>query len=168
VKVYASEQPVISDVDIANTTVTVNVIGGTPPYQYSMDGINWQDSNVFANIARGDHHIMVKDAYDCEPIDISIVVPNLVNVITPNGDGINDAIDYSELGNKQNLVFNIFDRYGNKIFEANKFNAYKWDGTISGKKVPTGTYWYSVTWNENDKKITLFKYSGWVMVKNRD
>lgn len=168
VKVYPSEQPVISDVDIANTTVTVNVKGGTPKYQYSMDGINWQDANVFTNVIRGDHHVMVKDAYDCEPIDITIVVPNLVNVITPNGDGVNDLIDYSVLGNKQNLVFNIFDRYGNKIFEANKFNAYKWDGTIAGKKVPTGTYWYSVTWNENDKKNTLFKYSGWVMLKNRE
>lgn len=168
VKIYASEQPVISSVDISNTTVTVNVTGGTGPYSYSTDGINWQDSNVLTNIPRGDHHIFVKDAYDCDPIDITIVVPNLVNVITPNGDGVNDMIDYSALGNKQNLVFNIFDRYGNKIFQADKMNGYRWNGTTGGKKVPTGTYWYSVTWNENDKKNTLIKYSGWVMVKNRD
>lgn len=63
---------------------------------------------------REDAQIFVKDAYDCEPIDITIVVPNLINVITPNGDGINDFIDYSALGSKQNLVFNIFDRYGAK------------------------------------------------------
>ncbi|WP_294324069.1 T9SS type B sorting domain-containing protein [uncultured Chryseobacterium sp.] len=168
VKVYASEEPVISDVDIKNNTVTVNAKGGTPPYRYSMDGVKWQDSNIFTNVLRGDNHIYVKDAYDCDPIDISIVVPNLVNVITPNGDGVNDVIDYSALGTKQNLVFSIFDRYGNKMFEANRFNAYKWDGTAGGKKIPTGTYWYSVSWNENDKKNTLFKYSGWVMVKNRE
>ncbi|MDQ0595459.1 gliding motility-associated-like protein [Chryseobacterium ginsenosidimutans] len=168
VKVYASEQPVISSVDIANNNVTVNVTGGTAPYKYSMDGINWQDSNMFSNVPRGDSHVFVKDSYDCEPIDITIVVPNLVNVITPNGDGINDVIDYSALGSKQNLIFNIFDRYGTKIFQADRFNNYKWDGTIEGKKAATGTYWYSVTWNENDKKNTLFKYSGWVMVKNRE
>lgn len=168
VKIYASEQPVISDVDIKNNTVTVNVKGGKSPYRYSMDGVKWQESNVFTNVPRGDHPIYVKDAYDCDPIDIDIVVPNLVNVITPNGDGVNDIIDYSALGNKQNLVFSIFDRYGNKMFEANRFNAYKWDGTTGGKKVPTGTYWYSVSWNENDKKNTLFRYSGWVMVKNRE
>ncbi|KAA0128934.1 gliding motility-associated C-terminal domain-containing protein [Chryseobacterium sp. SN22] len=168
VKVYASGQPVISDVDIKNNTVTINVKGGTAPYRYSMDGVKWQDSNTFANVPRGDHHIYVKDAYDCDPIDIDIVVPNLVNVITPNGDGINDVIDYSVLRNKQNLVFSIFDRYGNKMFEANRFSAYKWDGTTGGKKVKTGTYWYSVSWNENDKKNTLFRYSGWVMVKNRE
>ncbi|MCX8524156.1 gliding motility-associated C-terminal domain-containing protein [Chryseobacterium formosus] len=168
VKVYPSEQPVIASVDISNTTVTINVNAGTAPYKYSMDGILWQDSNVFTNIKRGDHKIYVKDAYDCEPIEIGIVVPNLVNVITPNGDGINDIIDYSALANKQNLIFNIFDRYGNKIFQADKFNNYKWDGTSGNKKVPTGSYWYSVSWNENDKKGTPIKYTGWVLVKNRE
>jgi gliding motility-associated-like protein len=38
-------------------------------------------------------------------------------------------------------------------FQADKSNGYKWDGTLGGRRVPTGTYWYSVTWNENDKKI---------------
>jgi len=168
VKVYPSEQPVVSNIDIATNTVTVTAVGGTPPYQYSMDNINWQTSNVFSNVPRGDGIVYVKDAYDCEPIDVTIVVPNLVNVITPNGDGVNDVIDYSALAGKQNLIFNIYDRYGTKIFQADKHNGYKWDGTTGGKKVSTGTYWYSVTWNENDKKSTPFKFSGWVMVKNRE
>lgn len=168
VKVLPSEQPVVSGIDIASNTITVSVIGGTPPYKYSMDNIIWQDSNVFKNLARGDHKILVKDAYDCDPIEVVIVVPNLVNVITPNADGINDVIDYSALGNKQNLVMNIYDRYGSKIFQADKLNGYKWDGTQAGRRVPTGTYWYSVTWNENDKKNTPIKFTGWVLVKNRE
>ncbi|MFP3591720.1 gliding motility-associated C-terminal domain-containing protein [Chryseobacterium sp. SIMBA_038] len=169
VKIYPSEQPVISTIDISTTTVTVYVVAGTAPYKYSMDNINWQDSNVFANVPRGNNTVYVKDSYDCEPIHVEIVVPNLINVITPNGDGVNDVIDYSALANKQNLIFNIFDRYGTKIFQADKTNGYKWDGTTNGgKKVPTGNYWYSVTWNENDKKSTPFKYTGWVMVKNRE
>lgn len=168
VKIFPSQQPIISSVDISNTTVTINANGGTAPYQYSMDNVNWQNSNVFTNITRGDHVVYVKDSFDCEPISVVIVVPNLVNVITPNGDGINDIIDYSALAHKQNLVFNIFDRYGNKIFQADKFNNYKWDGTAANKKVPTGNYWYSVTWNENDQKNTPIKYTGWVMVKNRE
>lgn len=168
VKVYASDQPVISNVDISNTTVTVYVTGGTAPYQYSTDGIKWQDSNEFNNIPRGDNHIYVKDAYDCNPIEINIVVPNIINVITPNGDGINDVIDYSALAGKQNLLFNVFDRYGALIHKADKTNQYRWDGTMGGRKVSTGSYWYSVSWNENDKKNTPVTYSGWVLVKNRD
>lgn len=168
VKIYPSEQPVIASIDVSNTTLTVNVIGGTPDYKYSIDNIIWQDSNVFNNIARGTYKVYVKDAYDCDPIDVSVLVPNLINIITPNGDGVNDALDYSAIADKQNLTFNIFDRYGVKIHQADKSNGYKWDGTIAGKKIPTGTYWYSLTWNENDKKNTPFKFSGWIIVKNRE
>ncbi|WP_267405660.1 MULTISPECIES: T9SS type B sorting domain-containing protein [unclassified Chryseobacterium] len=168
VKVYPAEEPVITNIDIATNTVTVNVMGGTPPYKYSIDNVNWQDSNIFENVSRGDHTVYVKDAYNCNSVDVTFVLPNLVNVITPNGDGINDVIDYSSLSGKTGLVLSIFDRYGTKIHQADKSNGYKWDGTIGGKKVSTGTYWYSVTWSENNKKNTAFKFSGWVMVKNRD
>ncbi|WP_419869097.1 T9SS type B sorting domain-containing protein [Chryseobacterium sp. CT-SW4] len=169
VKIIPSEQPVINYVDISNNTITVNVIGGTPPYRYSIDNINWQDSNVFKNLSRGEVQIFVQDAYNCEPVAIIITIPNLINVITPNGDGVNDVIDYSALSNKQNLEFNIFDRYGSKIHHGDKSNHYKWDGTTNGgRKVPTGNYWYSITWSENNKQNTPLKYSGWIMVKNRE
>jgi gliding motility-associated-like protein len=169
VKVYASEQPVVTNIDISGSTVTVFVNGGTPPYQYSMDNIQWQDSNIFSNVPRGETKIYVKDNYDCEPIQIDITVPNIINVITPNGDGVNDAIDYSALSNKKNLEIGIFDRYGYKLFQADKSNRYVWDGTTNGsKKVPTGNYWYSITWNENNSKNTPIKFSGWIMVKNRE
>ncbi|MFP3681697.1 hypothetical protein SB725_31930, partial [Pseudomonas sp. SIMBA_041] len=45
VKVYPSEQPVITSVDISSNDVTVHAMGGSAPYKYSMDNINWQDSN---------------------------------------------------------------------------------------------------------------------------
>lgn len=169
VTVYPSEQPVVSSIDVTNSTVTVNVVGGTPQYEYSMDNITWQTSNVFNNISRGDHLVYVRDAYSCTPMEVFVVVPNLINVITPNGDGVNDIIDYSALASKKNLTMNIFDRYGYKVHTADRTNGFKWDGTTNGdKKVPTGTYWYTITWNENNKNSTPFKFSGWVMVKNRE
>lgn len=168
VKVFATEQPVVSNIEVTNNSISVNVIGGTPAYQYSLDNVHWQESNVFTGLTRGDYIVYVKDSYDCNPMEVNILVPNLINVITPNGDGINDVIDYSALRNKSNLVLTIFDRYGTKIHQADKSNNYTWDGTVAGKKIPTGTYWYSVTWNENNKNSTPIKFSGWVMVKNRD
>lgn len=169
VTVYPSDNPVITTVDISGSTVTVYANGGTPPYQYSMDNINWQDSNVFTNIARGQAKVYVRDGYNCVPVEVNITVPNLINVITPNDDGKNDFIDYSALANKQNLEIAIFDRYGYKMFQADKTNGYKWAGTTNGsKKVPTGNYWYSVSWNENNKNSTPIKFSGWIVVKNRE
>ncbi|WP_294211646.1 T9SS type B sorting domain-containing protein [uncultured Chryseobacterium sp.] len=168
VKVNAAVQPVISSIDISTNTITVNVNGGLPPYKYSLDGINWQDSNVFTELKRGEVKVYVKDAYNCEPVQIQVTVPNLLNVITPNGDNKNDFIDYSALAYKKNLVFTIYDRYGNQLYKADKIRNYKWDGTASGKKILTGTYWYTISWNENDKNNTQTNYSGWVLVKNRE
>ncbi|PWN65402.1 T9SS type B sorting domain-containing protein [Chryseobacterium viscerum] len=169
VTVYPSDNPVVTSIDISGSTVTVYANGGTPPYQYSMDNISWQDSNVFTNIARGEAKIYVRDGYNCIPVEINITVPNLINVITPNDDGMNDFVDYSALANKQNLEIAIFDRYGYKMFQADKTNGYKWAGTTNGsKKVPTGNYWYSVSWNENNKNSTPIKFSGWIIVKNRE
>lgn len=168
VTVFASKQPVISSVDISNNIITVNASGGTPPYMYSIDGVNWQASNTFSGLPRGDNKIFVKDSYNCNPTQITITVPNLINAITPNGDKVNDDIDYSALSYKKNLVFIVYDRYGNKLYEANKIRDYKWDGTASGKKLPTGTYWYTISWNENDKNSTETKYSGWILLKNKE
>jgi len=166
VTVKSASNPVISSLDITNNTITVNVEGGTAPYQYSLDGIKWQNSNILTGLPRGENKIFVKDFYNCEPVHVQITVPNLLNVITPNGDNINDFIDYTALAYKKNLVFTVYDRYGNKKFEADKMRNFKWDGTSGGKKVMTGTYWYTITWNENDKDNTQTSYNGWVLVKN--
>ncbi|MCE3075406.1 T9SS type B sorting domain-containing protein [Chryseobacterium gwangjuense] len=168
VNVYPSNQPVISNIEITNNTITVTANGGTAPYKYSLDGTHWQDSNVFTGVPRGENKIYVIDAYDCTPIEVQVTVPNLLNAITPNGDNVNDFIDYSELAYKKNLVFIVYDRYGNKLYEAGKIRDYRWDGTASGKKILTGTYWFSISWNENDKNNTQTKYSGWILVKNRE
>ncbi|MEG2078511.1 T9SS type B sorting domain-containing protein [Chryseobacterium sp.] len=168
VNVLPYTQPIISSVDISFAKVVVNVSGGKAPYKYSMDNINWQDSNVFTKVKRGEHLVYVKDANQCHEVDIEITVPNIVNAITPNGDGYNDYIDYSALANKANLVFTVYNRYGNKMFEANKFNDYRWDGTSGNKKIGTGNYWFSITWTEPKRNNTPVNYSGWILVKNRD
>ncbi|REC48946.1 T9SS type B sorting domain-containing protein [Chryseobacterium pennipullorum] len=168
VHIRASLQPVISNIDITNNAITVTATGGVPPYKYSIDGATWQDSNSFTGLPRGENTIYVKDSYNCTPIQITVTVPNLVNAITPNGDNVNDFIDYSALAYKKNLVFIVYDRYGNKLHEANKSRNFTWDGMAFGKRIPTGTYWYTISWNENDKNNTETKYSGWVLVKNKE
>lgn len=168
VDVKAASNPVIASIDISNNTITVNAIGGTAPYQYSLNGTTWQDSNVFKGLPRGENKIFLKDSYNCEPVQIQITVPNLLNAITPNGDNVNDVIDYTALAYKKNLVFIVYDRYGNKKYEADKLRNFKWDGTSGGKKIPTGTYWYTISWNENDANNTRTQYNGWVLVKNRE
>lgn len=166
VKVYRFASPVISNIEISNNTATIIVTGGTAPYKYSMDNVNWQDSNVFVNLPRGQNTFYVKDANNCVPTPITVTVPNILNGITPNGDGYNDVLDYSALAYKENLTFEVFDRYGTKIHVANKDNGFKWNGKSVDRQLTTGTYWYVIRWNESNEQKTPVKFDGWVLVKN--
>ena len=62
--------------------------------------------------------------------DYDLFIPN---AFTPNGDGNNDFFEM--FGNKQAMVFwdiEVFDRWGEKVFESNDLN-FKWDGTYKGR-----------------------------------
>lgn len=66
---------------------------------------------------------------------------------SPNGDGINDLFVIRGIGQYPANAFVIYNRWGNKVFEANPYQS-TWDGTstrglrIGGNKLPTGTYFY--------------------------
>jgi gliding motility-associated-like protein len=159
--------PKIKKINVTNNTATIIVEDGTSPYQYSKDGMIWQDSNVFTNLTRGKNVFYVKDASNCNPVEAQILVPNLVNAITPNSDGINDTLDYSELTFLKDLKFGIFNRYGQLIYSSEKNNNYRWDGTIGGSPVSSDTYWYEIRWTDPDTQ-KLVTYTGWILVKNRN
>ncbi len=166
VKVTEAELPKITNIEVSGNTATVFVTGGNPPYQYSLDGITYQSSNVFTNVPRGVHTAYVKDSVNCNPVQEDFLILNLINVITPNGDGKNDVLDYSDLKIKNNVSIEIFNKYGNLVF-ASKDQQFIWDGKTFGRPVSTGTYWYILKWTEpqTDKPVL---YTGWILVKNRD
>ena len=84
-----------------------------------------------------------------------VVVPNS---FSPNSDGINDTWNIRELSTYNSSVTTVFNRYGQKVFEAYGYPK-MWDGTFNGKPVPTGTYYYVI-----DLKNETPVLSGWVFV----
>lgn len=48
-----------------NGVITVNVTAGTPAYQYALDGGAQQPSNIFNNVAPGNHSVVVTDGAGC-------------------------------------------------------------------------------------------------------
>jgi len=167
VKVHPFEIPKIKNVNVKNNTATVLAEGGVPPYQYSRDGQIWQDSNLFTYLPRGKNSFYVKDSNNCAPVQIQVTIANLVNAITPNGDGRNDTLDYSELSYLKDLKISIYNRYGQLLYSSDKNNNFNWDGSINGTPVSSGTYWYEIKWTDPDTN-KMVTYTDWILVKNRN
>jgi gliding motility-associated-like protein len=61
--------------------ITVFPIGGIGPYEYSIDGINFQSSSSFSSLNFGTYEVIARDANDCEDKEIVwINVPLAVHV----------------------------------------------------------------------------------------
>ena len=64
----AGQSQLVQELTCIITTGTIqaiNVSGGTTPYQYSINGINFQNSPIFSGLAAGDYTIIIKDAKNC-------------------------------------------------------------------------------------------------------
>ncbi len=56
--------------------ITVSATFGTAPYRYSIDGVNFQNSNIFNNLPNADYSITVRDATLLERVINLSIPPN--------------------------------------------------------------------------------------------
>jgi len=160
--------PVITSVaysEAGSLTVSVlNPSGGA--LEYSLDnGITWQNSNVFTGVPKNtliSISVRVKTTSCIGNLDYFTFV--MQNVITPNGDNVNDMIDFRGISEYNNFQAVISDRYGKEVFKAEKTRPF-WDGFFQGKKLPTSSYWYQVTFDDPATKQLTVK-TGWILLKN--
>jgi len=75
-------------------------------------------------------------------VEDAIKIPN---VITPNGDGVNDTWNIEQIEDFPNATFVIYNRWGNIVWKATG-NVFKWDGTNyrNGELLADGTYFYII------------------------
>ena len=75
--------PLITNPDcgLSNGMISVSTIGGTPPYQYSLNGSPFQDERIFENLSPGDYTIMVEDIRGCTTIVAVTLIASDVNYI---------------------------------------------------------------------------------------
>jgi gliding motility-associated-like protein len=65
----------------------------------------------------------------------------LYNEFSPNGDGVNDFLVVNNIDIYTGVHLQVFDRYGNKVFEESNYDN-SWDGTGDNGNMPKGTYFY--------------------------
>src|SRR5258706_2368334 len=62
-----------------DASITLFATGGAPPYQYSIDDVNYQSSNTFSNLYPGFYTFFVKDANGCKLLIDAFVVNYLMS-----------------------------------------------------------------------------------------
>lgn len=79
------------------------------------------------------------------------------NVFTPNGDGLNDIFDPGFQGEFIGCVdFQIFDRWGEKVFDSN-IGQYGWDGvTLRGRPAKVGVYYYIIRIGSEEIRSSVY------------
>ena len=85
-------------------------------------------------------------------LDDSKVVAN--NILSPNGDGVNDTRIVKNLEFYPNNKVTVYDRAGNIVYSKQGYMN-DWAGTYQGNILNQGTYYYLVDLG-NEKKMTGF------------
>ncbi len=75
------------------------------------------------------------------------------NVITPNGDGINDFLRIKDLASYNNscelIIYNIWN---DVVYNSSSYNN-DWDGTYEGSPLDGGTYFYIINCTGKEKTV---------------
>jgi len=106
---------------------------------------------------------------DGDPTNDPTIVELIVSEVSvpegfsPNGDGINDVLVIRGLELYPNNELLIFNRWGNKIYEANGYMN-DWDGTsmfgitVGDDELPEGTYFYILKLDDDSEPIKGYVY----------
>ncbi|MDC6366721.1 MULTISPECIES: T9SS type B sorting domain-containing protein [Flavobacteriaceae] len=149
IEVSLANAPIITSIDIEDWTESENVIevylsnASVGDYEYSIDGINYQDSNIFTDLERGEYTVYVREKSGCGYTNQMVYILNYQKFFTPNSDGKNDEwlIQFSET--EPDLLISIYDRYGKLLVQMD--SSASWDGTFMGRRMPSSDYWFVVT-----------------------
>ena len=109
----------------------------------------------------GTYKKMLKNQFGCDSLVVLTLDANPtahVNIpegFSPNDDGINDTFVIQGIENYADNRIRIFNRWGNKVYEASPYRN-NWDGrnheggNVGSDKLPVGTYYYLLWLHKND------------------
>ena len=136
---------IIIDDLLDNNSIEI-VASGIGNYEYSIDGIQYQDSPVFSNLSDLVYTAFVRDKNGCGIVSQEFYLMQIPKYFTPNGDGYNEYWNLKDINpTSQNVgaVIYVFDRFG-KLLKQISINGLGWDGKFNEKVMPADDYWYTI------------------------
>ncbi|WP_075340793.1 BspA family leucine-rich repeat surface protein [Tenacibaculum agarivorans] len=154
-KAYGSADPVLTYTITAGSLETGDALIGSLEREIGEEvGIY----EIFQGDLENTNYDITFISASFEITGISNSIVELPNVFTPNGDGTNDVFEIKDLEKSYpNFEIQFFDRNGSELYSY-RHNGNPldiplwWDGTFKGEKLPTGTYYFSLNYNNGVKK----------------
>ncbi len=160
IDVYQSEPAVIDDVivnDFQGDDNSIEIlVSGPGEYEFSLDGLNFGDSNIFTGLSPGTYTVFVNDRLGCGTVEQTVYVLGALPYFSPNGDGINDYWQIINIDRRPGSVIRIFDRYG-KLLDVFGHDAPGWDGYNAGSPLPADDYWFVAEIKMPDQSVRVVR-----------
>lgn len=157
IEVSFSTTPIITEIQSTESTLTVYATGDGP-FEYSLDNVFWQSSNIVHNLQPGIYFIYVRDLHGCETSVRQGAIMGVPNFISPNGDGKNDTWQIKALEAFPNTRIQIFDRYGKMFVDRILSSDFEWDGRYNSQPLPSSSYWYIIILETGEKADRTYQY----------
>jgi len=160
VEVSIDEVEVITDYEIQinefgdNNSIKIS-INSNATFEYSLDGITFQSSNLFSSLPGGNYDLTARELDGCRILKKSVSILDYQKFFTPNNDGYNDYWNMVGTKNQDISYIKIFDRYG-KLLKNLDPKSKGWDGIYRGKEMPADDYWFKLLTKSNVLKTGHF------------
>ena len=112
-------------------------------FEYSLDGVNYQQSPTFNQIPGGIYIAYVRDLNLCNTTTLSFPHIVIQKYFSPNNDGYNDKFELKGVEYFKSSIIRVYNRYG-KLIKMGEGNNFSWDGTFNGDPLPADDYWYEI------------------------
>jgi len=128
--------------------ISFEILGADGPYDINFNNEGFKALSHYQNLDAANYPVVIRSKNYCFWDSFAVVKSNcetlyMHNAFTPNNDGHNDFIRpvfSSALGD---VSFDVFNRFGQKIFES-VGQTKGWDGRIGGTGQSSGSYAYII------------------------
>jgi gliding motility-associated-like protein len=151
--------------------ISLSVTGGVSPYTYSWS--NGANGDQIINLAPQNYTVTVTDTKGCTMMKAYTVGEtdcdfrlNIHDVITPNGDGKNDAWVIEGIEYYANSMLQVVDKWGDLVYERRHYdNTFNGVNSKTGAVLPSGTYYYILRLNEPNKAGGADTFKGALLIQ---
>jgi gliding motility-associated-like protein len=122
------------------------------------------NASTVSNIANDQEVVITASIGGCPSVtetvstdDCKEVIIDISNGVSPNGDGMNDFLEITNLDAYPGNSLSIYNRWGDKVYQLSPYNN-EWNGQnnvggIGGEELPAGTYFYILELDEDQDPI---------------